>query len=52
MTEHGTSSLFPGDPLIQEQLIALQRGHMNGQRVDGKASYWNQKIEKDKARIW
>jgi hypothetical protein len=43
---------MPGDHLIQEQLIALQRGHIKGQRVGGNASHWDQKIEKHKARIW
>ncbi|MDB5831586.1 MAG: hypothetical protein JWR14_1416 [Caballeronia sp.] len=46
VTEHGTSPLMPGDHLIQEQLIALQRGHIKGQRVGGNASHWDQKIEK------
>jgi hypothetical protein len=41
-----------GDHLVQEQLIGLQRGHINGRRVSGNASHLNQKIEKDKARIW
>jgi hypothetical protein len=52
VAEHGTSPRVSGDRLVQESFIALQRGYINGRRINGIASHLNRKMEKDKARIW